>query len=393
MTWPDTVLFSDSFTTLAAYYGLGVVVYYALEHWNIEDSIYFLTQAAFTVGFGDTVPHSMASRLFTAVYAPLGTFVLGHNALAQGRALLVSLSGASTEPASATSTSSYQKVLELLPGLLVVIAGGAAAVIYLQGLAYDEAAYYAASTATTQGYGDYGPHGRLQMILTIPYMWMACGAFFALLEQGYLIARAKVVQTTRLAKVVDQLLLQPSPWDTTVGGAPKAHAAKAELGEGLSEAEFLLAVLIGHGVVDAPTLVALRRQYAHLMRTARAHDPRTAGAGAGAPAAADGSSESPAVCERLDAHAVFAIGLSEHTIQQRPAEEPVGSSVEAAVHGDGVRVTPTALIDLRAPDGGFGEWHEHFWLKRLAEIRKAAGADDAPSSEPPVANGGAHALV
>ena len=62
MAWPDAVISADPFSLLFAYYAIGCGVYFALEHWGLELSLYFLTQAALTVGYGDVVPHSATAR-------------------------------------------------------------------------------------------------------------------------------------------------------------------------------------------------------------------------------------------------------------------------------------------------------------------------------------------
>ena len=77
---------------------------------------------------------------------------------------------------------------------------------------------------------------------------------------------------------------------------------------------------------------------------------------------------------RLDVHAVYAILLGEQRVLQRPADMPVGSTQEEAQReGEVVARTPIALVDLHAHDGGFEEWHTHFWRKKLVEERNRVG--------------------
>lgn len=51
---------------------LGTVVYHLLEDWSWVDSLYFCTVAVATVGFGDFVPSTDTSKLFTVVYISSG---------------------------------------------------------------------------------------------------------------------------------------------------------------------------------------------------------------------------------------------------------------------------------------------------------------------------------
>ena len=359
MAWPDAVISADPFSLLFAYYAIGCGVYFALEHWGLELSLYFLTQAALTVGYGDVVPHSAAARLFTACYAPLGTCVLYRSALPHGRTVLAGISslfGASRSSALRPDNAASEVLAcaRTLPGLLLTIAGGTVVGSWLFGLAYTDAFYFAASSATTQGYGDFAPKEQMHMLLMIPYLFVACGTFAAVVEECYLVARRRVVRTTELSKVVDQLLFQQSSWDSSLSGAHRALAIKADEGGGLSESEFMLAALTGHNLVDVPTLFALRRQFAQLMQSA------------GAPAV-----------QRLDARAVFAIGVGQQRVIQRPEGVEPGTSQES--NESELRANPLALVDLTAADGGFAEWHEHFWRKRL-EVERAKAAAEAGES-------------
>ncbi len=52
--------------------GLATVVYHILEGWGWVDSFYFSTVAVTTVGFGDLVPTTDASKLFTVFYVVTG---------------------------------------------------------------------------------------------------------------------------------------------------------------------------------------------------------------------------------------------------------------------------------------------------------------------------------
>ena len=60
-------------------------------------------------------------------------------------------------------------------------------------------------------------------------------------------------------------------------------------------------------------------------------------------------------------------------MRQREAEVEKGTTVEAVVQeGQEASQSPCALVDLTAPDGGFGEWRDNFWAKRVKELREKA---------------------
>jgi len=52
--------------------GTATVVYRMVEDWSWVDSLYFATVAVTTVGFGDLVPSTDGSKLFTIFYIATG---------------------------------------------------------------------------------------------------------------------------------------------------------------------------------------------------------------------------------------------------------------------------------------------------------------------------------
>lgn len=55
--------------------GLGTVVYHFLEKWTWVQSFYFSVVTLGTVGYGDLVPTTELSRLFTALYIIVGAAI------------------------------------------------------------------------------------------------------------------------------------------------------------------------------------------------------------------------------------------------------------------------------------------------------------------------------
>ena len=93
MVWPDTVVLSDASLLTIAYIGLGIVAYGQLEHWNFQDTLYFLLTSCTTIGYGDMVPRTEMAKAFTAFYVPLGFIPIFRMAFPYGRAICQSMQG------------------------------------------------------------------------------------------------------------------------------------------------------------------------------------------------------------------------------------------------------------------------------------------------------------
>lgn len=85
-------------SALAGLVVIGTVVYHFLEGWSWIASFYFSACTITTVGYGDLVPTTDASRLFTAFYALVGVGialaslgVLGANYLRRSQEMLLSM--------------------------------------------------------------------------------------------------------------------------------------------------------------------------------------------------------------------------------------------------------------------------------------------------------------
>ncbi|NIP55880.1 MAG: hypothetical protein GWN14_06735 [candidate division Zixibacteria bacterium] len=62
-------------TSLLGWIGIGTVLFHRLESWTWIQSFYFSVVTITTVGYGDLVPTSDASRLFTAIYILIGVSI------------------------------------------------------------------------------------------------------------------------------------------------------------------------------------------------------------------------------------------------------------------------------------------------------------------------------
>ena len=56
--------------------GIGTVAYQRLENWTLIQSLYFSVSTLSTVGYGDLVPTTDISRLFTSFYILFGVAVV-----------------------------------------------------------------------------------------------------------------------------------------------------------------------------------------------------------------------------------------------------------------------------------------------------------------------------
>ena len=61
---------------ILGFYFLSVMFYWSIEEWNVLDCFYFTTTTVFAVGFGDLIPTSDASRLFTCFLIIIGLLVV-----------------------------------------------------------------------------------------------------------------------------------------------------------------------------------------------------------------------------------------------------------------------------------------------------------------------------
>lgn len=102
--------------------------------------------------------------------------------------------------------------------------------------------------------------------------------------------------------------------------------------ESVTEAEFLVYVLLRRKIVDELTITAVRRQFRELVR--------------------DESSSQPIESRVFESRRLFFEKVRRGQIKQRGARDAKG---KREANGK------VALVDLKALDGGYSEWYEHFW--------------------------------
>jgi hypothetical protein len=102
--------------------------------------------------------------------------------------------------------------------------------------------------------------------------------------------------------------------------------------ESLTEAEFLVAVLLRTQIVDELTIAAVRRQFRELVR--------------------DGDETTPVESRVFDPRRLYDSRVMRGKVVQRAPDVPPGKRLDGG---------KTAVVDLTAADGGFAEWRKHYW--------------------------------
>ncbi|WVR05393.1 hypothetical protein IAU60_002407 [Kwoniella sp. DSM 27419] len=185
--------------------GLESLVYCKLEHWSYADSIYFSTQVALTIGFGDFTPNSAAGKVLIFPFSVLTISQLG-NGIAQIIGFISSRSEGRREKwrqrfekamhaeadrtrpkASLTEemalihqinlreeimSQCYDLVWSAL-GLITFWLSGAAIFNAIEGWGFGNAVYSCMILSLTIGFGDYTPGRPAGKVIFIVYALMA----------------------------------------------------------------------------------------------------------------------------------------------------------------------------------------------------------------------------
>ena len=335
------------------YFPVGILVYGALEGWSPLEAVYFLLVTATTVGYGDLCPSTRFGRLFTVFYALLGiTIVL--SALTPLIDMLQNLIDALEEyltgclerfkiipPAVDTldlsltiaqvnASISYKRryLLALGNPIVMFIIGWILAKYFVveSGDWIDEL-YFVIISMTTIGYGDLAPTSAVGRILIMLYLPIAVASLAQALSD---ISAINVRRAIRETNYSDKLA---------------AHFLKAECtrtgnrDESITEAEFLVSVLLRRDIVDEMTLAAVRRQFRELVRD-------------------ETDDTTPLENRHFDSQRLFGMMVRTGQIRQRPPNMAPGSRTPG--------YSRAPLVDLRdTVDGGFSEWRTYFWEPEL----------------------------
>lgn len=200
MTWAtsdtDLSLWECLYLTLILL-AIGVTVFSLLvEKWSFVESLYFTLVLLTTVGYGDMAPTTPAGKMFTAIFALCGVFVIGLALGVVGSELVdaeidvliekVAPSKSMARQASSSFYDSSRKVGQicwLVIRILSPIFIGALIIAYLEGWPWYDALYYTIITATTVGLGDLSPTSDWSEACAILFIPLAVAAMAHILDE------------------------------------------------------------------------------------------------------------------------------------------------------------------------------------------------------------------
>lgn len=161
-------------TIFAIYLGAGTVIFYLTRHHmkgkksnGVVDAVYFCIVTMSTVGYGDIVPNSVATKLLACafVFTGMALIALGLSKAADYlvekqemllvKALHMNQNVGTVEMLKETETNRTKyKCLVMFLVLVVVIIAGTVFLAEVEGMSFVDAFYCVCSTITTLGYGD-----------------------------------------------------------------------------------------------------------------------------------------------------------------------------------------------------------------------------------------------
>ena len=113
---------------------------------------------------------------------------------------------------------------------------------------------------STVGFGDLTPTNAVGKVAAVLYLPLAVSALADAISDAGLIKLRRRIRETDYAADADVLLMREA-------------ARENDAHETLTEAEFLISVLLEHEIVDETTLSAIRQQFRHICRRSPDADP------------------------------------------------------------------------------------------------------------------------
>ena len=243
MPWPADVLHGDASIALAMYMAFGCLAYRLLEHWMLIDTVYFLLVACTTVGYGDYVPHTDIAKVFTAVYVPIGTVVLFRACYQYAQLVHATLTPVvgtvgngrcGNGPARLSQPDDedgdmYDYMRAALGPALYVAALSVLATLLLK-FSYADSFYFASTSVALIGFGDLAADTAFTPIekysVAALLVLGSMQTLFAV-EQAYLIYSRRQIKSMPLSRLIEQVILQESCWDSKWGSDEHVLLSKA----------------------------------------------------------------------------------------------------------------------------------------------------------------------
>ena len=168
--------FSRYSVLIVALYLAGGTAFYAYEEeWLWMDALYFTTLTLTTVGYGDLVPTTDESKLFTIAFIAVGlSLVATCLGIIMGQ-LSALVPSQATQPNRAARYACEVLGSVLTVGTIVAI--GAAFVCWSEGWTLVDSIYWAVVTASSVGYGDLEIESETTRTFAIFYMLFGVGGF------------------------------------------------------------------------------------------------------------------------------------------------------------------------------------------------------------------------
>eukprot|EP00736_Rhodelphis_marinus_P011353 Rmarinus@m.10785 len=246
------------------YFGVGISFYTNVEDWTIVDALYFSVVTLTTVGYGDLVPTSDKSKLFTIVFSFIGIgiiaaglgFVVGEILVRHSN---VDHAKAEREKAKKPPENQRKQRIQfmlrhvILPivSIIVMILAGALLFYYEEDTTMMDAVYASAISLTTIGYGDYSPQNEAGRIVSTAWLLVGVvvvGWSLSGISDSLIIMRQESIRTRILDHRVSMRDLRAM-----------------DDGDGrVTESEFILFMLQSMQLVEEDDVRKIRRRFVEL---------------------------------------------------------------------------------------------------------------------------------
>lgn len=219
----------------------GVAFFSFAEGMEWGDALYLSTVTMTTVGYGDLVPTSNASKAFAICY-----ILLGLSLVATCIGVLIGRLQGSVDAAASAAVSKRHKylyqALRSAATVILLLAIGATYMAYAEDWPMLDALYWAVVTASSVGYGDLVPTSQSTRVFASVYVLIACGGLAVSMSNFGSIIMA-IEADHRANQMVQRGVTEAMIREMDSDGSG-----------GISRAEFLEYMLVAMGKLEAEDL-------------------------------------------------------------------------------------------------------------------------------------------